>query len=109
MAYVILPSDREFSWFLEWTELGRLDAERWRADSAAEAADLYDEQTAQMTKSMHIKPVAVVRDPVRVHDVHDVPVPTVANFATTRPKFTFTDAQIAIAIGVQTRQMKEAS
>ena len=112
MAYVILPSDREFAWFLEWTELGRLDAERWRADSAAEAADLYDEQTAQMTKSMHIKPVAVVRDPVRVHDVHDVHdvhVPTVANFATTRPKFTFTDAQIAIAMAAQARQLKEAS
>ena len=109
MAYVILPSDREFAWFLEWTELGRLDAERWKPDYAAEAADLYDEQTAQMTKSMHIKTVVVVRDPVRVHDVHDVLVPTVANIATPRPEFTFTDAQMAIAIGVQTRQMKEAS
>ena len=52
---------------------------------------------------------ALVRDPVRVHDVHDVHVPTVANFATTRPKFTFTDAQIAIAMAAQARQMKEAS
>ena len=46
--------------------------------------------------------LAVVRDPV-------LPA-TVANIATTRPKFTFTDAQIAIAMAVQTRQtMKEAS
>ena len=101
MAYVILPSDREFSWFLEWTELGRLDAERWRADSAAEAADLYDEQTAQMTKAMHIKPVAVVPDPV--------PLPTVANIATTRPKFTFTDAQMAIAMAVHAQQLTKAA
>ena len=101
MPYVILPSDREFAWFLEWTELGRLDAERWKPDYAAEAADLYDEQTAQMTKSMHIKTVAVVRDPV--------PLATVANIATARPEFTFTEAQIAIAMAVQTRQMKEAS
>ena len=45
--------------------------------------------------------LAVVRDPV--------PLPTVANFATTRPKFTFTDAQIAIAMAAQARQLKEAS
>ena len=97
MAYVMLPSDREFSWFLEWTELGRLDAERWRADSAAEAADLYDEQTAQMTKAMHIKTIDVE------------PIATVANIATTRPKFTFTDTQIAIAMAVQARQPTKAA
>ena len=48
---------------------------------------------------------ALVRDPVRVHDV---PVPTVANFATARPKFTFTDAQIAIAMAVQQTQLTKA-
>ena len=94
MAYVILPSDREFAWFLEWTELGRLDAERWQPDYAAEAADLYQEQTEQMSKAMQIKKGRVA---------------VVANIATTCPEFTFTPEQIAIAIGVRTRQMKEAS
>jgi len=50
---------------------------------------------------MEVLHPVVVRDPV--------PLPTGANIAATRPKFTFTDAQMAIAMAVQTRQMKEAS
>ena len=52
---------------------------------------------------------ALVRDPVHVPDVHDVLTPTVAISATTRPKFTFTDAQMAIAIGVYQTQIQKAA
>ena len=37
------------------------------------------------------------------------PVATVAISATTRPKFTFTEAQMAIAIGVQQQQLTKAA
>ena len=60
-------------------------------------------------RAIALAKAALVRDPVRVHDVHDVLAATVAISATTRPKFTFTDAQMAIAMAVQARQMKEAS
>ena len=60
-------------------------------------------------RAIALAKAALVRDPVHVPDVHDVLAPTVAKSATTRPKFTLTEAQMAIAMAVQTRQMKEAS
>ena len=122
----MLPTDYAFTKFLAFVGRSNL-----RYDAAAvaiaalshTASREYEAQTRSLAHrgarargrrraevhAIALAKAALVRDPVRVHDVHDVPVPTVANFATTRPKFTFTDAQIAIAIGVQEQQLTKAS
>ena len=94
----MLSTDHDFTAFLASRDLRRLVLERPVPDFRTVRTREYDAATVRCMAVLH--PV-VVRDPV--------PLATVANIATTRPKFTFTEAQIAIAIGVQTRQMKEAS
>ena len=96
----MLSTDHDFAAFLASRDLRRLVLERPVPDFRTVRTREYDAAT--------VRCMAILR-PVRVHDVHDVPAPTVAISATTRPKFTFTDAQTAIAMAVQTRQMKEAS
>ena len=94
----MLSTDHDFTAFLASRDLRRLVLERPVPDFRTVRTREYDAATVRCRAVLH--PV-VVRDPV--------PPATVANIATTRPKFTFTDAQMAIAIGVQARQLKEAS
>ena len=96
----MLSTDHDFTMFLASRDLRRLVLERPVPDFRTVRTREYDAATVRCMGVLHAPP-KVVRDPV--------PLPTVANIATTRPNFTFTGAQIAIAIGVQTRQMKEAS
>ena len=96
----MLSTDHDFTTFLASRDLRRLALEKPVPDFRTIRTREYDAKTAWCMGVLHPAPV-VVRDPV--------PPAAVANIATTRPEFTFTDAQMAIAIGVQTRQMKEAS
>lgn len=114
----MLPTDYAFTKFLAFVGRSNL-----RYDAAAvaiaalshTASREYEAQTRSLAHhgarargrlraevhAIALAKAALVRDPV--------PLPTVAKTATTRPKFTFTDAQIAIAMAAQVRQMKEAS
>ena len=94
----MLSTDHDFAMFLASRDLRRLVLERPVPDFRTVRTREYDAATVRCMEVLY--PV-VVRDPV--------PLPTVAKSATTRPKFTFTEAQMAIAMAVQTRQMKEAS
>ena len=96
----MLSTDHDFTAFLASRDLRRLVLERPVPDFRTVRTREYDAATVRCMGVLHPPPV-VVRDPV--------PLPTVAKSATTRPKFTFTEAQMAIAMAVQTRQMKEAS
>ena len=113
----MLPTDYAFTKFLAFVGRSNL---RYDAAAVAIAALThtagreYEAQTRSLAHrgarargrrraevhAIALAKAALVRDPV--------PLPTVANFATTRPKFTFTDAQIAIAIGVQQTQLQKA-
>lgn len=104
----MLSTDHDFTMFLGSRDLRRLVLERPVPDFRTMRTREYDAATVRCLGVLH-KPPVVVPDPVRVHDVHDVPLATVANFATTRPKFTFTEAQMAIAIAVHTQQLTKAS
>ena len=96
----MLSTDHDFTAFLASRDLRRLVLERPVPDFRTVRTREYDAATVRCMGVLHPAPV-VVRDPA--------PIATVAKSATTRPKFTFTEAQIAIAMAVQTRQMKEAS
>ena len=94
----MLSTDHDFTAFLASRDLRRLVLERPVPDFRTIRTREYDAATVRCMEVLH--PV-VVRDPV--------PLPTVANIATTRPKFTFTDAQMAIAIGVYQTQLQKAA
>ena len=94
----MLSTDHDFTMFLASRDLRRLVLERPVPDFRTVRTREYDAATVRCMEVLH--PV-VVRDPV--------PLATVAISATTHPESTFTDAQMAIAMAVQTRQMKEAS
>ena len=96
----MLSTDHDFTMFLASRDLRRLVLERPVPDFRTVRTREYDAATVRCLGVLHAPP-KVVRDPVLLS--------TVANIATTRPKFTFTEAQMAIAMAVQTRQMKEAS
>ena len=96
----MLSTDHDFAAFLASRDLRRLVLERPVPDFRTVRTREYDAATVRCMGVLHPAPI-VVRDPV--------PLATVAKSATTRPKFTFTEAQLAIAMAVQTRQMKEAS
>jgi len=96
----MLSTDHDFTAFLASRDLRRLVIERPVPDFRTIRTREYDAAT--------VRCMAILR-PVRVHDVHDVPAPTVANIATTRPKFTLTEAQIAIAMAVHAQQLTKAS
>ena len=96
----MLSTDHDFTAFLASRDLRRLVLERPVPDFRTIRTREYDAATVRCMGVLHAPP-KVVHDPV--------PPATVANIATTRPKFTFTEAQMAIAMAVQTRQMKEAS
>ena len=98
----MLSTDHDFTAFLASRDLRRLVLERPVPDFRTIRTREYDAATVRCMGVLHPAPI-------EVHDVPDVLTPPVAISATTRPKFTFTDAQMAIAIGVQARQMKEAS
>ena len=98
----MLSTDHDFTVFLASRDLRRLVLERPVPDFRTVRTREYDAATVRCMAVLHPAPI-------EVHDVHDVPTPTVAISATTRPKFTFTDAQMAIAMAVQARQLKEAS
>ena len=105
----MLSVDHDFTAFLASRDVCRLALEKPVPDFRTVRTRRYDEATADMLRGLHA-PTVVVPDPVpRVRRVRHVPVAPVANIAIPRPKFTFTPEQIAIAIGVRTRQMKEAS
>ena len=107
----MLSTDHDFTAFLASRDLRRLVLERPVPDFRTVRTREYDAATVRCMAVLHPAPVAV-RDPVHVHDVHDVHDVhhvRVAITATTRSKFTFTDAQIAIAIAVQARQLQKAS
>ena len=94
----MLSTDHDFTMFLASRDLRRLVLERPVPDFRTVRTREYDAATVRCMEVLH---------PIVVRDL--VPLPTVANIATTRPESTFTDAQMAIAMAVQTRQMKEAS
>ena len=96
----MLSTDHDFTAFLASRDLRRLVLERPVPDFRTIRTREYDAATVRCMAVLHPVPI-VVRDPV--------PIPTVANIATTRPKFTFTDAQIAIAMAVHTQQLTKAS
>ena len=96
----MLSTDHDFTMFLASRDLRRLVLERPVPDFRTVRTREYDAATVRCMAVLH---------PVRVHDVHHVPVPTVAKSATTRPKFTFTEAQMAIAIGVHQTQLQKAA
>jgi hypothetical protein len=56
-AYVQLPSDREFSHFLAWTERGVVVAEAWQPTFDQLRDEKYEQDTEQMLKVIHRKPV----------------------------------------------------
>ena len=101
----MLSTDHDFTMFLASRDLRRLVLERPVPDFRTVRTREYDAATVRCMGVLHAPPV--VHDPVR--DVHDVPAPTVAKNATTRPKFTFTDAQMAISIGVYQTQLQKAA
>ena len=96
----MLSTDHDFTAFLASRDLRRLVLERPVPDFRTVRTREYDAATVRCMGVLHPAPI-VVRDPV--------PLPTVAISATTRPKFTFTEAQMAIAMAVRARQLKEAS
>ena len=104
----MLSTDHDFTAFLASRDLRRLVLERPVPDFRTVRTREYDAATVRCMAVLHPAPVTV-RDPVHVHDVHDVHHVPVAITATTRPKFTFTDAQIAIAMAVQKQQLTKAS
>ena len=82
----MLSTDHDFTVFLASRDVRRVSLERPVPDFRTIRTREYDAATVRCLGVLHAPPV---------HDVHDVPdvlTPTVANFATTRPKFTFTDA-----------------
>ena len=98
----MLSTDHDFTVFLASRDLRRLVLERPVPDFRTVRTREYDAATVRCMAVLHPAPI-------EVHDVHDVPTPTVAISATTRPKFTFTDAQMAIAIGVYQTQLQKAA
>ena len=95
----MLSTDHDFTAFLASRDLRRLVLERPVPDFRTVRTREYDAATVRCLGVLHAPP-KVVPDPV--------PLPTVANIATTRPKFTFTPAQMAIAIGVRDSQLQKA-
>ena len=96
----MLSTDHDFTVFLASRDLRRLVLEKPVPDFRTCRTREYDAATVRLLEVLHPVPV-VVSEPA--------PIATVANIATTRPKFTFTDTQIAIAMAVQARQLTKAS
>ena len=104
----MLSTDHDFTAFLASRDLRRLVLERPVPDFRTVRTREYDAATLRCMAVLHPAPLTA-RDPVHVHDVPDVHHVPVAITATTRPKITFTDAEIAIAIAVQARQLQKAA
>ena len=96
----MLSTDHDFAEFQASRDLRRLVLERPVPDFRTVRTREYDAATVRCLGVLHAPP-KVVRDPI--------PIPPVAKSATTRPKFTFTDAQMAIAIGVYQTQLQKAA
>ena len=95
----MLSTDHDFTTFLASRDLRRLALEKPVPDFRTVRTRDYDAATVRCLGVLHAPPAPEV--PV-------APVAPVANLATTRPKFTFTDAQLAIAMAAQTRQLTKA-
>ena len=95
-----MSTDHDFTTFLASRDLRRLVLEKPVPDFRTCRIREYDAATVRLLKVLHAPPVVAP-------DL--APIATVAISATTRPKFTFTDAQIAIAMAVQARQLTKAS
>ena len=106
----MLSTDHDFTMFLASRDVRRLALEKPVPDFRTIRTREYDAKTAWCMGVLHPAPVQV-RD---VHDVHEATIRNIRIVAskevpTTRPKFTFTDAQMAIAIGVQQTQLQKAA
>ena len=117
----MLPTDYAFTKFLAFVGRSNL-----RYDAAAvaiaalthTASREYEAETRSLAhrwarargrRRAEVHAIALAKAAAVVKVSHRKPsVPTVANFATARPKFTFTDAQIAIAMAAQAIQMTKA-
>ena len=93
----MLSTDHDFAAFLASRDLRRLVLERPVPDFRTVRTREYDAATARCVGVLHPVPIVVA------------PAPPVAISATTRPKFTFTDAQIAIAMAVHETQLQKAA
>ena len=97
----MLSTDHDFTAFLASRDLRRITLERPVPDFRTIRTREYDAKTSWCLGVLH---------PVHVAAPDPAPVATVANIATPRPKHTFTEAQMAIAMAVHARQLlKEAS
>ena len=96
----MLSADHDFTTFLASRDLRRLVLEKPVPDFRTCRIREYDAATVRLLEVLHPAPV-IAPEPA--------PLATVANIATTRPKFTFTDAQIAIAMAVHARQLTKAA
>ena len=116
----MLPTDDAFTKFLALVGRSNL---RYDAAAVAVAASVrgpareYEAETRSLAvraarargrRRAEVRAIALAKAAL-VRDVRDVRAATVANIATTRKPFTFTDAQMALAIAVQKQQLTKAS